>query len=188
MTTFEKHEKDNQVLTIYYDEDADNPREWYNLGTIVGWHRRYNIVDEVAENIELYSSWEEWLENEVIKPNKGQVIYLPVYMYEHGGIALRTYPFSCPWDSGQLGWIYVTKEKVRKEFNCKRITNKTLEKVYKLLENEIEILSNYLNGDVFGFVLEEEGKTIDSCWGFYGSDFRKNGMIDELGEEWQEVV
>lgn len=38
-------------------------------------------------------------------------IILPLYLYDHGGITMSTGPFSCPWDSGQLGWIYALKQR-----------------------------------------------------------------------------
>ncbi len=40
----------------------------------------------------------------------GKYVILPLYLYDHGGITMRTNPFSCPWDSGQVGWIYAPKK------------------------------------------------------------------------------
>ena len=34
----------------------------------------------------------------------------PIFMYDHSGIVLNTSAFSCPWDSGWLGWTYITPE------------------------------------------------------------------------------
>jgi len=38
-------------------------------------------------------------------------IILPLFLYDHSGITMSTGPFSCPWDSGQVGWIYASKQK-----------------------------------------------------------------------------
>lgn len=110
-------ENEKVVLSIYFDSCPTNPREWDNLGTMVCGHRRYDLGDEQAQNIGLYNSWDEWLENEIIKPNGGEenVVYLPLYLYDHGGITMNTTGFSCPWDSGQVGWIYATKDRFREE-------------------------------------------------------------------------
>ena len=110
-------ENEKVVLSIYFDFCPTNPREWDNLGTMVCGHRRYDLGDEQAQNIGLYSSWEEWLENEVLIPNGGEenVVYLPLYLYDHSGITMNTTGFSCPWDSGQVGWIYATKDRFREE-------------------------------------------------------------------------
>ncbi|MCX4363931.1 MAG: hypothetical protein OSJ74_11235 [Clostridia bacterium] len=36
----------NYKLEVFRDEDAENPREWENLGKMVCWHRRYNLGDK----------------------------------------------------------------------------------------------------------------------------------------------
>lgn len=41
-------------------------------------------------------------------------VILPLYLYDHSGITISTVPFSCPWDSGQVGWIYAPKDTFRK--------------------------------------------------------------------------
>ena len=46
---------------------------------------------------------------------KENLVYLPVYLYDHSGLVLQTTPFSCPWDSGHVGIIYTTLEECRKE-------------------------------------------------------------------------
>ena len=36
-------------------------------------------------------------------------------------------------------------------------------------------------GDVYGYTIEDEdGEQIDSCWGFYGPDMDKNGLLDAV--------
>jgi hypothetical protein len=66
-------------------------------------------------------------------------------MYEHGGIAVSTKPFSCPWDSGRIGFIFVSKEKLRKEYGVKRITASLVSKAKCRLITEVELYNQYLN-------------------------------------------
>ncbi len=40
---------------------------------------------------------------------------------------MNTTGFSCPWDSGQVGWVFVSKKKVREEYGVKRITESLVE-------------------------------------------------------------
>lgn len=47
---------------------------------------------------------------------------------------------------------------------------------------EVQVYDYYICGDVYGFVIEKDGEQIDSCWGFYGHDYGKSGMLDYLGE------
>jgi len=148
---------------VVIDEDNESPRDWDNLGTIVCAHRKYNIGDEQARNIENYFSWEKWFKGEI----GNDVIALPVYLYDHSGQTISTTPFSCSWDSGQIGYIYVSKEKVRKEYNVKKISKKTKEKVLDILLSEIEIYDKYIKGEIYLYNINE-GEEI--CGGFYSEN------------------
>jgi hypothetical protein len=100
-------------------------------------------------------------------------ICVPVYLYSHSGETIRTTPFSCPWDSGPLGYVFVTGENVRKEFGWKRISSKRKEQIERYLTGEVETYDQYIRGDVFGYVIKnnKEDDEIDSCWGFYGEEY-----------------
>lgn len=120
-------------------------------------------------------------------------VILPLYLYDHGGITMSTGSFSCQWDSGQVGWIYATHEKALEEYGGKHgaSLSEALEKTEKYLIGEVETYAQYLEGQVYGFVLErikhcgecgdEQPEDIESVWGFYG-DPKESGMADHLGE------
>jgi len=131
-------------------ETLDNPRENDNLGSMVCYRRGYNLGDK-----------NEYLPGHY-KPNSGDfwgwtdlgkyfhevhdlAVCLPIYMYEHSGIAVSTKPFSCPWDSGRIGFIFVSKEKLRKEYGVKRVTASLVAKATSILEEEVEEYNQYLN-------------------------------------------
>ena len=152
----------NHTIAIVYDDSPDNPRDWDNFGTIVAFHDRYRLGDKTKLNRDDFGSFED-LQN-FIEQQLGAICVLPVYMYEHGGVALSTSGFSCQWDSGQIGFIYCTKD------NLKRMGSEAMriEKVKEYLEHEIETYGSYLNGQVFAFrIYNEQGEMIDSCGGFY---------------------
>jgi len=171
-----------KLIRIKRDHYPENPREWDNLGTMVCGHRRYCLGDEQAQNTELYTSWDEWLEYEVVKPNGGwsNIIALPLYLYDHCGITISTAPFACPWDSGQVGWIYVTKPRIREEYGVKRVSKRLLYEVEAVLRSEVETYDQYLQGFVYGYMTFslENGELVDgdSCWGFYGNNVKENGL------------
>lgn len=176
------YKKDGKVLEIYYDACPQNPREWDNLGKMVCFHKRYNLGDKHNYRASDYNSWEEV--REAIERDYNVAVILPVYMYDHSGIILSTNPFKCRWDSGQVGWIFVTKEKLRKEFGVRRITKKIKEKAREILAEEVNVYSDYIEGNVFGYILKDEnGEELDSCWGFYGIDFNTNGIAKHAGFE-----
>lgn len=117
----------------------------------------------------LYNSVKELLEGEdltdlSIEHFNSVLTYQDVYMYEHGNIALRVTPFSCSWDSGKIGYIYCLNSTALKE-------SIDLDRLPEILKAEIEIYSQYLNGEIYGYIIE--GPDCDnSCWGFYGSDYK----------------
>lgn len=182
-------------LRIIYDNNAISPRtEFDNLGTIAYKHSRYTLgeeeitdpIDWLEEMLNITPKYE--YSNQRLQHLESlfytQYIALPIYMYEHSGITINTCGFSCRWDSGKVGYIYITKKKALEEWGGKRVTNKLRQKVESCLKAEIKELDTYLCGDVYGFIVEDEnGETIDSCWGFYGDNFLENGMLDYINHE-----
>lgn len=110
-------------------------------------------------------------------------IMLPVYMYSHSGITINTTGFSCPWDSGQIGYIYVSKKKVKEIYNWKILTKKRIKLIEGYLQDEIKSYDDFLTGNVYGYDIESIKDTNpiecdDSCWGYYG-DFKKSNLIED---------
>jgi hypothetical protein len=150
---------------------------------MVCFHKNYKLGDDHKYDRNDYNSWEELL-SAIERDNPSGLIYEPLYLYDHGGTTISTSPFSCKWDSGQVGYIYASKDSIRKEFGVKRLTKGVLERAYKVMEGEVRVYDQYLTGDVYGFIIKgEDGETEDSCWGFYGSDPCTNGMLDRLSGE-----
>jgi hypothetical protein len=76
------------------------------------------------------------------------------------------------WDGGQVGFIYVTKEQLRKEYSVKRITKDILTKAEQVLRAEVKTYDDFLTGQVFGYMIDsKDEENIESCWGFYGEDY-----------------
>jgi hypothetical protein len=117
---------------------------------------------------------------------KRGTIILPLYLYDHSGITMSTSSFNCRWDSGQVGYIYMTKETIEKE-------GWTKEQATNYLEGEVETYDQYLTGDVWGWrVIDNDDDIIESCYGYYGDagveDAIKEGKstIDYLCKKAQE--
>jgi hypothetical protein len=183
----------NLTLNIFQDEYADSPRNWDNLGKMVCFHRRYNLGDKHDFNSDDFDGWDEF--KKYLIQNEGAVVILPLYLYDHSGITMNTTGFSCGWDSGQVGFIYATREQILKEYGCKKITKKIKEKVENILKGEVKDFDQYITGDVYGFeLLDENDETLDSCSGFFGYDFKENGLLEhvdcseELREEFEKQI
>ena len=166
------------TIEIEQDPNPMNPRtEYDNLGTMICCHKRYNLGDKHSYKHSDYNSWDEFIN--AVEKNEGPIVWLPIYMYDHSGITINTTGFSCPWDSGQLGFIYITKEKVRKEYGWKVISKKRLEKIKEYLRGEVETYDDFITGSVYGYeVKDAKGEEVDSCWGFFGSDHEKSGLME----------
>lgn len=102
------------------------------------------------------------------------LVSLPLWLYDHSGITIscgdRVYPYNDRWDSGLVGWIVYARQKDDGE--------DWRERAFDRMQAEVEEYDQYLQGEVYGFTLYENGEEIDSCWGYYGDDLAKNGILD----------
>jgi len=185
METFDL--RNGRKLVVEHSDFAESPREWDNLGTMVCFHRRYDLGDKHNYNHNDYDSWEE-MERAIIK-NENVAVILPLYLYDHSGITMNTTGFSCGWDSGQVGFIFISKQKALQEYGGKKVGKKLKERLVTYLTDEVETYDQYISGDVYQFeILDENGEFEDSCGGFYGSDITKNGILDYVSSEDRELV
>lgn len=166
MESLQEYDTAGLKVKIYPDDNPESPREWDNLGQLVCWHGRYTLGDK--HDFASPDDFAEWWREE----GEGGVL-LPVYLYDHGGVALSTSPFTCPWDSGQVGYIFVQKNALLNE----GVDEAT---AVRCMEAEIETYGQYINGEVYGYVIEDEdGDNVGSCWGFYGLDYCISQANDE---------
>lgn len=141
------------------DEVEDNlPRKYI-------WQsdKRFSVEEPVDDDIyweevsitkpDSFCNWDEV--EEAVKLLYPGCVLLSVYKYEHGGVAFNTTGFSCPWDSGQVGYILVTKEVLDHEWNGDR------EKAESCLKAEVAEYSAWANGDVYRYEVYAPSETED---------------------------
>jgi hypothetical protein len=159
-------------IRIMQDEDPINPRtEWDNPSTMVCCHRRYALGDVQVKSQEELS--------EHIKA-QDIAVWLPLYLYDHSGITISTGSFGDPWDSGQVGIIYMTREQVKANWGWRVLTKGRCAALLKDLKSQVEVYDNYLTGEVYGFdIVGIDGESIDSCWGFYGYEDGIKQIMEE---------
>lgn len=98
------------------------------------------------------------------------ILMLPLYLYDHSGITMSVGKFTCPWDSGQVGFIYMPMKTARENW-----PDAPRAKGLACLLQEVETYDHFLTGQVFGWrAVDPEGEEIDSCWGYYGYDETKD--------------
>jgi hypothetical protein len=98
-----------------------------------------------------------------------------LYLYDHSvqSISMDTFigrAQHAQWDSGQVGFIYVSHEDIAKEYGA--ATDENIEKAMRVMKAETETYDYYLRGSCYGFQLYLDGEEVDSCWGFLG-DFEE---------------
>lgn len=198
-TLCETHTFENGIVEIHFDSDPTNPREDCEyLGKMICWHRNYDLGDrhDHKDSRDLWQDLATDIHRDFPNPREGiwdgvdeklaehqrriiekHFVILPLYLMDHSGISMSTGAFSCPWDSGQVGWIYVSMEKAKSELFESGATPSVEEirtKATKALKQEVDTYDDYLTGQVYGFITYaldwdgEKGEELDSCWGFYG--------------------
>lgn len=119
-----------------------------------------------------------------------KVVMLPLYLYDHGGLTMKTSSFSCRWDSGQVGVIYVTADTIVRERSADsvdergHITTDARAWAIARLRSEVEVYDAFFRGAVYGFDIEsEDGEHVDSCWGFYNQASILEAINESLPED-----
>lgn len=86
---------------------------------------------------------------------------VPLYAYIHSGIVLSLGKFSCPWDSGQIGYVVVQNGGADPNL---------------IASAYVKEWNQYLSGDVYRFVVKsvqvcslghKHEEIVDSCGSFY---------------------
>ena len=168
--------KGNYITRTYQDESPSSPREDDNFGKMICFHNRYDLGDKHDYKSSMFGGWNEMKEQ--IEEDYNVGVILPLYLYDHSGITISTSSFSCQWDSGQIGWIFCTKEEMESNF-MKLSGQDLIERSEVLLKGEVETYDQYLTGDVYGYRVfkvetcsqgHEHEEELDSCYGYYGED------------------
>ena len=166
----------DHTIKIIHDPNPENPRDYDNLGTMACWHRRYRLGDKHDHDdprdllIDLceVSGETDLSINDLVARAVKRAVILPLYLYDHSGITMNTTGFHSPWDSGQVGYIYVTFEDIRKEYGVTRVSKNLRAKITDHLRQELATYDHYLTGNCYGFVVEKDDEEVESCWGFLG--------------------
>lgn len=156
------------TLRIEQDDDPMSPREWDNVGTMICMHRRYTLGDdhELCNRAGDFDGWEEIEQH--LRDECGAVSMLPIFMYDHSGIALSTTPFGCGWDSGRVGVIYTTAAQLKS-------MGVELKGAEECLEYEVKLYDQFVRGEVYAYTIEDShGNVVENCGGFFTEDDAKN--------------
>ena len=181
------------TIQIQYDEECPasvNPMNWDTVFNYYTWERNYNSMQENS-----YREIDDWFDAQTSEDayyrlrekceeegktlfqfldvlcgalDKVGIVAFPILSYEHSGISYYIGNSIDRWDGSVVGFAWEYKEKLYKEYRCKRITKAIREKLEKNVKGELATYTQYCNGEVYDYVLYDcNGIEIDSCCGFY---------------------
>ncbi len=180
-------------IRIETDDDPLDPRDRDLMGIIGEWHSRMTFGDFKISKDGVYRSkfpdytkevairegrlWE--LEDiEQFMESQGW-LWKPLYMISHSGTRLSLYDPECPFDSGQVGYVYITKENIRRQLGVKLVTKPVREEAWKWVEDELNDLDNYMNGGQYRFFIEDAPEWMVDSYGCYDSE--KEALVEAKG-------
>lgn len=158
MTPHETLTHNGVAIAIYQDEGAQSPREWEDTGLFLVANHRDCYIPEPGEK-RIPSDPEELVERW-----KGTHWIFPLEAYIHSGVRLAlsqegNFP-DRQWDVSQLGFVFAAKKEWRLSASAR-----------KAAQVLINTWNQYFSGDVWGYVVDEDGPNENSCCGFYGFDY-----------------
>lgn len=129
---------------------------------------------------------------------RDDLLLLPIYLYDHSGLAMSMSDFGDRWDSGQVGFIYTDRARYE-EVMLKKEDAEWKAHAKEKLQREVAVYSDYLGGSVYSVFIDswigpkdadpEDFMTArpywdreESCGGFIGLDDRENGVLDFIRE------
>jgi len=184
--------KGNFTAGIRWVPEPDHPVKYEDL--TIDIYEGYNRLDLSGVRMTGgYDSIEhEFMHRAGIKSLAGSImsgfrrteVYRPVYLYIHGGYALSTSPFSCPWDSNQLGYVHIPKSRIRDFEGVEKIQPDVREKWKAHLDTYVRKLNDYLNNRVFEVRVYEGDVLLHTGGQFYESVDDEEKLVHELLEEY----
>lgn len=151
-----EHDYKGYTIRVSQDLDAFNPRE-YGMGTILSIDNANEAsrqaVSGVRRDVNRGLSEEQALRKYFPK----MVWFRKLYRYSHGGDvwALHDNFPDRRWDVSHAGYVVVTRYDIQEWYNRQRMSDKLRGRIYKDIANSLDALTNWANGLVFGFMVDD---------------------------------
>lgn len=183
-----------------------SPRDYCeSLGHIVCWCSNYDIgekhtyedaralMEDIAEKHGITCRYDKEgnLTKKCLEQIKSNIVILPIYMLDHSGISISVTPFGCPWDSGQIGFVYCTKKEI-----VSYLGREDTQSALKIMIEEVETYNNYMSGDHYGWSVytahqcehcnHTEWELDENCCGYFTRDIKS--IYPDVPKEYQDLV
>lgn len=142
------------------------------------------LIDDIVEVMSFEDKWK-------LLERYANIVYLPLYLYDYSGITMNTTGYSCRWDSGQVGYIFTTRERIlhtvggfenEKGNHCKVTSRNWKKAACASMRDEVSVYDIYLKNEVYGYIVEklvdDDWEEEDSCWGFYSDKYGDDLILE----------
>lgn len=125
------------------------------------------------------------LEEELVRKTFDKYFFCAeLYLMDHSGISISMSDFRDCWDSGRVGYIYISKTKAKQDLNVSRFTKKQIKRVYEAFNRSVKCYDDYLRGYVYGYNIVDKDEAVEeACYGFSGYDLLTNGILDTIDQK-----
>ena len=165
MSAIETFEHKGHTIRVYVDEEPEDPREHNNIAKMYCQHKRYTLGDKHSYKAQDFNTWDEF---KVELESAYDIAFLvPLYLLDHGTLTMSTEPFSCPYDSGQVGFMFITTAATIAEWSKSGLTPSMVSEMATMqMKAEVGYYSKYLSGNIYGYrIHDDDDEEVDSVWG-----------------------
>lgn len=135
------------------------------------------IADEMVDELDM-------CEKMMLIEATGEVVTLPISMYDHSGITLwlgsKWSHYDAQWDCSSIGFAFVEKNTAKEEGMLdpgEKYDHNWKTWAYAMMEAEMETYDQYVRGEVYGYMIEDEDgveasdELLCGCWGYYEKEY-----------------
>ena len=164
MYTVEEYEHAGIPVRIVHDEDAENPYYAFDQASELLYSGDYDFK---CKPVPAFGSWYRDEPSSAIMARwltlfGGYALAIPWHLADYGSNGLQVWLHD-PDDDPASGFVVMTQATINKEWGGER------EKAEACARAEFETFCNYVEQDVYGFIVAEGTEDEDPCFGFYGS-------------------
>lgn len=175
------------TYTVVVDKDPhplDPRQEYENLCVMLCFDKEYDLGDTIGANPNLPTAFSGWDDLEdFLHKNRDIAVIKPLYLLDHSGLSISTSDFKDPWDSGQVGFIYLERHIWLEAVSKRRMTPALKKQALECLEAEVREYNAYLTGDVWYFSIAKDGNEVLSCAGIVSEKEAREAAAEAFNAE-----